>query len=333
MPFTGFCKQIGMPVDKILTHSKFPRKALELPESLVPMSACTSFLSKAKQMEGLPNYGLLVGQQTQVAQLGGFGRLVQSSLTVYEALENIQNHLASHGSAATTWFERKDKLVWFCHRYFFDFGEGGHQSSLFTLMLLLNLIRLATGPRWRPVAIQIQMPYSKEVSAFSEFAGINVLFGQAQSAIALQLSTLALPLPNRFNLDPVQAGMDLALLVKTAPAFDLPGSVRQLIQTQLLTGTPSMTRLAESIHISNRTLQRRLEEEGLSYSRLVEEVRFEKATALLADPAVKVREIAHVLGYRDPANFTRAFRSWTGISPAEYRKLRLEEEWTGAVKV
>lgn len=324
MPFMGFCKRTGMPVDKILSYSKLPRKALDFPESLVPMSACTAFVARAMQMEAIPNFGLLVGQQTQVAQLGGFGRLVQSSSTVYEALETIQNHLASHGSAAKTWIERKDKQVWFCHRYLFDFGVGGHQASLFTLMLILNLIRLATGSRWRPVAMQLQMPYSQAVSAASEFTGIHLRFGQAQSAIALELSTLALHLPNRFNLDPGEAGVDSSLLAKTAPAFDLPGSVRQLIRTHLLTGTSSMSRLADSAHTSNRTLQRRLEEEGQSYSRLLEGVRFEQATALLADPGVKVLEIAQRLGYRDPANFTRAFRGWTGLAPAEYRRLHFE---------
>ena len=72
--------------------------------------------------------------------------------------------------------------------------------------------------------------------------------------------------------------------------------------------------------MSVRTLQRRLSEQGITYSHLLEELRHDTAISLLRDPSLKVSDIGRELGYRDPAIFTRAFRRWTGVTPSEHRE-------------
>jgi len=77
-----------------------------------------------------------------------------------------------------------------------------------------------------------------------------------------------------------------------------------------------------------RTFQRRLEQEGLTYQRLVDQVRFQAAAELLGNRSVKMIEIALELGYSDAAHFTRAFRRWTGVEPSEFRRLCLKGSGT-----
>ena len=72
--------------------------------------------------------------------------------------------------------------------------------------------------------------------------------------------------------------------------------------------------------MSERSLQRRLAECGLSYARVVEDTRFDTACRMLGDPALKIVEISAELGYTDSANFTRAFRRWSGVSPQAFRR-------------
>jgi AraC-like DNA-binding protein len=74
--------------------------------------------------------------------------------------------------------------------------------------------------------------------------------------------------------------------------------------------------------VSIRTFQRWLATSNLTYSRLVEQVRFEKAMLLLAEPRLPLLEIAFELGYTELANFSRAFRRWTGVSPLRFRRQR-----------
>lgn len=103
---------------------------------------------------------------------------------------------------------------------------------------------------------------------------------------------------------------------------DFPGSVRQAIRSRLEEGFPDVGCAAGLAGMSVRTLQRRLTEEGTSYSRLVDEVRLGMAVRKVVAPGTKLIEIAFDLGYSDPAHFTRAFRRWTGVAPREFRRQR-----------
>ncbi len=82
---------------------------------------------------------------------------------------------------------------------------------------------------------------------------------------------------------------------------------------------PDLEAAASRLHVSSRTLKRRLARRGTTYQHLLDQTRKARATALLRDTRVPIAQIAATLGYRDPANFTRAFRKWTGRSPSEFR--------------
>ena len=75
--------------------------------------------------------------------------------------------------------------------------------------------------------------------------------------------------------------------------------------------------------VSVRSLQRRLAEEGLTFSQLVDEVRLEMAVPQLRDRGIRITDVAFGLGYSNPAHFTRAFRRWAGVAPSEYRAHQL----------
>ncbi|MES2919295.1 MAG: AraC family transcriptional regulator ligand-binding domain-containing protein [Pseudomonadota bacterium] len=86
-------------------------------------------------------------------------------------------------------------------------------------------------------------------------------------------------------------------------------------------GYPAPEAIAAALHLTPRTYRRRLQETGMSYKQLLEEARRRDACALLERPEMEVRRVAELLGYSDPANFTRAFRQWTGVAPREWRGL------------
>lgn len=83
---------------------------------------------------------------------------------------------------------------------------------------------------------------------------------------------------------------------------------------------PDIGDMAEMLHVSERTLKRRLQAEGTSYQVLLDQVRQRDAMRLLGNPALAVAEVAEAVGYTDPANFARAFARWTGLSPRDWRQ-------------
>jgi AraC-like DNA-binding protein len=104
--------------------------------------------------------------------------------------------------------------------------------------------------------------------------------------------------------------------------FDEPGlaRVRSVIDALTLAGTISLATTARHLGTSPRTLQRRLKRDGLSFRGLVEESRFEIASALLRRTDIQVQDLAARLGYATPGAFGRAFRKWAGCSPGVHRR-------------
>ena len=98
--------------------------------------------------------------------------------------------------------------------------------------------------------------------------------------------------------------------------------VRSKLTEQLPSGRATQGSIASAVHMSTRSLQRRLREEGTSYRELLEETRRELATQYMRQSNLSVNEITYLLGFSEPANFTRAFRRWTGRSPTQYRAER-----------
>jgi len=101
--------------------------------------------------------------------------------------------------------------------------------------------------------------------------------------------------------------------------------VREKVQREIVFGTdgyPTLQDISSHMNMTARTLRRRLEEEGTSYKFLLEEAKRRDAIQLLDDQAMEIQRVATLLGYQDPANFTRAFRQWTGQTPSQYRLAR-----------
>jgi AraC-like DNA-binding protein len=82
---------------------------------------------------------------------------------------------------------------------------------------------------------------------------------------------------------------------------------------------PTIDRVAEKLDVSARTLRRRLAEEDTTFQRVLDEVRFGLATEYLIETPLPVQEVASLLGYSDPGNFTHAFKRWAGTSPSDFR--------------
>jgi AraC-like DNA-binding protein len=99
---------------------------------------------------------------------------------------------------------------------------------------------------------------------------------------------------------------------------DLPARVRALLVSDKR-GYPDLAAVATKLHMSERTLKRKLQQHGVSFQQLLDETRKRDSMRLLEDPAFSVVQVAARVGYSDPANFTRAFRKWTGSTPSDYR--------------
>jgi AraC-like DNA-binding protein len=102
----------------------------------------------------------------------------------------------------------------------------------------------------------------------------------------------------------------------------VPAQCKALVLERLAAGEPPEADPAKALHMSRRTLQRKLAEVDLNYQQLVDETRRDLALRYIDDPSRSITEITFLLGFSGQSAFTRAFRRWTGKAPTDYRRDR-----------
>jgi AraC-like DNA-binding protein len=152
---------------------------------------------------------------------------------------------------------------------------------------------------------------------------VSAIGGNADHVLEV-LDRALLDLPDRAAepgllavLDRYAEGMLLGL---PPPVESFLGRVRRLVADGAAGSAPSLGGVARRLHMSARTLQRRLDAAGTSFQALSDAVRLERAAALLADPALPLAEVAFRLGFSGASAFHRAFRKWTGTTPLRHRR-------------
>ena len=95
--------------------------------------------------------------------------------------------------------------------------------------------------------------------------------------------------------------------------------LRAVLIEQLPRGEPSQDKAAEALHLSSRSLQRRLADEGTRYQDVLDDLRRELAMSYLREARHSISEITYLLGFSDTSSFTHAFRRWTGVAPSRWK--------------
>ena len=306
-----------------LERVHFSPGVLDDSEALIPFEQCLVFIEASARSIGMADFGYQVGLRKRIADLGVFGQLVRHSLTLHEAIATACVMFPALNSGAHLSIERENGVAWLRHRLVMN-HPGATQAALYTLPLLIDLVRIAAGRTWLPSAALLP---EAGVAAMTDPALIERLrcTDAPESAIAIEADLLSLPLHlnGNGNGSSVRSDPGVAVLTRRfldgAPARGLLESLEQALDPLLRSNHANLETLAEFCHVSARTLQRVLEREGATFSRLMDRARFHRAHRLLAGSDLKLIEVAYEVGYLEPASFTRAFQRWTGISPSEYR--------------
>lgn len=319
----GFVQRLenyGAPVDRLLSETKLPALKFQNSELLFPLKQVFEFYERAARAEGCDNVGFLVGQQTQIKDLGAFGLLLHHSLTLHDAIQTAIHMIRSYNSGDRIWLTEQGDQIWLCRKFVDDLRLGRQYADQHSVMIMIHLVQLAAGVEWQPTDIRFEAREPKSLDEIEFLAKVNLHFDQDATAIAIPRSLLKLPIRHAETCNSERVCTAYQALHRSAPATTVPGSIRQIIAAQLKDSCPDIQIVADVLGMSVRTLQRQLSEVDLTYSQLVQQVRFDQAIQLVSNPSIRLNDISTELGYTDAANFTRAFRRWVGVTPSEFRQ-------------
>jgi AraC-like DNA-binding protein len=318
-PFVGFLSEVGTAVGPLLDKVGLPADVLPGSDALIPLHPLCAFLDTVARTEGLEHLGFLVGQRTAFSDLGSLGQLIVRCFSLHDALHTFIRVHPTYSTDSRFRLVVEGERTWLQGTLDRRLERGWQEIEQFNVVMMIQLVRLTSHSEWRPREVHLRVPRGVGLEKIEPLADARISFGQASTGIEIPSVLLREPLvgTNCGGTTREELEQDLH---RTAPATDFAGSVRQAVGTFLRNGYPSAQRTAEAIGMSLRTLQRRLGENGVSYSRLVEEERFRLAGELIRQSRLRITDVAMELGYTDLANFTHAFYRWTGLSPREYRR-------------
>ena len=186
---------------------------------------------------------------------------------------------------------------------------------------LVELGRRGTGQHITPLRVELARPHPKS-EVHRAYFGCVVRYGAARDALVLERADLDRPFPGH---NPELLDMLTPALVSALGELEVQSSVREQVKAVLKrclpSGRPDVWDVARDLGMSERTLQRRINDEGTSFRELLVEARQELGRHLLSDPSAEIDEVACLLGYQDTSSFYRAFREWEGVTPVRWRDL------------
>lgn len=309
---------LGLDPDPVLALIGLSRSELERLPQRIPFDLTERFWHATRTI--YPNEGLSVRipQQSRPESYDVIGYLCRSCANLREALGYLnrftglllggynQLSLTEAAGVATLTIERPHAV---------------ERQSLEAFIATLGFVaRHLTGETLAPIEIRMQHKRPRDADAFEQYWGSNIVYEAKRNQLLFPVAYLELRLlkhdPNLEKILERQAEELIAGLDETG---GFAQSIKKAIARELPHGNPGAPSIARALGVSARTLARRLEEVGVSFRELQDEVRYEMACRYLRATELGIGEIGFMLGFADASSFNRAFKRWSGGSASTYR--------------
>ncbi len=291
------------------------------PKARAPVPLVATIAARAKALTGEPGLGFYLGLSMRASSHGYLGFAAMASATLGDALDVAVRFTPTRTDAMALHKHVSNGVVSVVVEELAPMGEATDVLVLSMLIGLQVVGEALAGCRMSGSA-DVALPEPPNMDRFQNVVRGGIRFGQPVHQLVFDASALDLPLvmadKAAHALAREQCERELAEL-----GYDGQASRRlRALMEQKDAGFPSLDEAAKVLGFSPRTLKRRLDDEGTSFSAIVDELRRQRALILLRSPAMSVDDVADRVGYSDIANFTRAFRRWTGMTPTAYRRAR-----------
>ena len=308
----------GLPTSQLLREVGLRREQLTKPDARIPFAAHVGLLEAAARALDEPCFGFRLGSAVKLTETGLVGYLALSSRDLREALRNLCRYLALQTEGAVGELREEAGEVRLLFAAVDPAGMASQQLADFAATRLVRHLDALTGHRARPIRVELR--HEPACPTLARHLGLPVAVHQPHNAVVLDAGSLSVPVVEAdARLLAILQRYGDELLARRPHQGDLVTSVERWILENLHTGELGTPELARGLGMSARTLRRRLTEHDLTLARLVEQLRQELAKRYLAEGTFPLGRITYLLGYGDPATFTRAFRRWTGTTPTRWR--------------
>ncbi|MEB8337214.1 AraC family transcriptional regulator [Streptomyces endophyticus] len=315
--YLDLSRSFGIDPGRLMRANGLDPASLSLQDRWLPSAAVIQLLEQSASESGRQDFGLRLGELRRFSNLGPLSLVIREEPDVRSAVqlliryEHVYNealrlHLSEANGSATV-------------RVRLEPGEPMEtkQSVELVVSVLHRLLRGFLGPNWQPLAVCFAHRPPDDPTTHQRIFGPAVSFDHDFTGIAFDAADLSAP--NRMS-DPQLLAYALQFLDGIEPARDTTviERVRELIELLLPTGRCSMEQVARSLGVDRRTVHRQLAEHGETFTTVLNDTRAELAVRLLESRRYSQTEIAGLLSFSAPSNFSRWFRARFGCAPSHW---------------
>ncbi|MCG8520408.1 MAG: AraC family transcriptional regulator [Pseudomonadales bacterium] len=320
--FVEIAESLGVSGDRVLARAGLEGDVLDDPAGRLSLAASSRILESALALTGDATLGFQAGLRLPLTAHGSLGYALMCADTARQATQILKRfwHLRGRGVLLMVTEEGFDLMLELVPELpiSVNLREPLFSSTLTSMFRGLQLVSPSLAVHqelWLqgepPPGFETWRPYLPPVRFGMPRAGLLIHSDKAW---------LDEPLP---TANPEGLTQAISQCERESALMDSDGDVLQRTRTALTpgpSGYPSPEQVAAQLCLSPRTLRRRLQEQGYNYKQLLEEARQRDSRQLLVMPELGIHRIAELLGYSEPANFTRAFKAWNNLTPSQWRR-------------
>ncbi|NCT81817.1 MAG: AraC family transcriptional regulator [Comamonadaceae bacterium] len=314
----------GAEPQRLMLDAGFDARWLNDPEARMPLTVEERLWARAAEVTCDPLFGLHAAEAIRPGAFDVLDYAVRTAPDLRTALQRLARYNRLVHDLAGFEIVPHGDAVRIEHRFGGSAIRPCRQAAEFTLASLVVVASQMGGQPVPASAVEFAHPLGGEPAAYRSVFGVTPRFDAPVSCLVLAARVLDRPVP---AADPALSRIVTAhaeqLLAAHPPVQEsIAAQVRRQLAENIAKGPMTLNLVARRLHLSERSLQRRLDDEGTCFADLVDQVRRELALRYIADERLALGEVAYLLGFAEPSPFHRAFKRWTGTTPAAARRAR-----------
>ena len=321
--FAQIARASGLNPDRMLLDAGLDPAVLAEPDLMVPVDRVRDLLQAAAAQSGDPAFGLRMAMRRRLSNLGPVGMLVRDQPTARAALQVLTRHHAAMNGALAMTLEQQSQVVLVREELLHTVSpKAARQSIELAVGVVYVLLRELLGEGWQPQCVCFTHAAPADPAGHHLLVGPRLAFGSEFNGIACLARDLDAPNP---GADPQMVRYAQRLIESSALAGEpsCVDEVRRNIALLLPSGRCSIERVAAQMGLVSRTVQRRLAEQGCSFSELVDEMRAELAQRHVVEGRRPLTDVASLLGFAAPSGFSRWYQQRFHCTPSQRRAARV----------
>ncbi|BDD93733.1 AraC family transcriptional regulator [Pandoraea sp. NE5] len=303
---------------ELLRKAGIDPAVLATPEQLISAKAMVWLIEESAVQTGKINFGLRMADQRKASGMGVVGMLLPHRRTLRDAIETLIEYRQLLNAMLVTDITDNGNVVFIRQEVMPVTGHYSRQATELAMGVLVNACRLLLGAKWRPLSMHFTHSPPSELMFHERVFGCEVAFDSELNGFTCFSRDLdgLNPLADPFMVEQLERSIQSRLEVDRD---SVTLAVQRAIVLLLPVGRASINQVADHLHMSVRTLQRRLDDEAQQFSDLVGTLRRDLAAQYLMNKRYSIEHVATLLGYTSQSAFARWFKSEYGRSPTRWR--------------